>query len=136
MSNSLWPHGLQHARLPCPSLSPGVCPYSCSVSQWCHSTTSSSVTPFLSCPQTFPASGSFPMSWLFALVGQSIWASASVLPTNVLGWFPLWWTGLISLQSNQHNTLIQLGYVCVCACVCVDYIGISFYFFSKRLQQF
>ena len=81
------PHGLQHARLPCPPLSPRVCSNSCPLSQWCHPIISSSATPF--CPQSFPASGSFPMSQLFAWGGQSIGASASVLPMNFQGWFPL-----------------------------------------------
>ena len=99
MSDSLQPHGLQHARLPCPSLPPRVCSSSCPLSQWCHPTTSSSVTPF-SYPQSFPASGCFPMSWLFASGGQSIGASVSVsvLPMNIQDWFPLGLTGLISLQ--------------------------------------
>ena len=97
VSNCLWPHGLQHTRLPCPLLSPGVCSNSCPLSQWCHPTISSSVTPFSSCPQSFPASESFPISWLFASGGQSIGASAStsVLPMNIQGWFPLELTGLI-----------------------------------------
>ena len=100
MSNSLWPHGLQHARLPCPPLSPGVCSHSCWLSWWCHPTMSSSVIPFSSYPQSFPASGSFPMSQLFASGGQSIGASTSgsVLPMNVQGWFLLGLIGLISLQ--------------------------------------
>ena len=82
VSNSLWPYGLLHTRLPCPSLSPGVCLNSCPLIQWCHPIISFSVTPFSSCPQSFPASGSFPMSWLFASGGQSIGASAaaSLLP--------------------------------------------------------
>ena len=91
MSNSL------HARPPCPSPTPGVHPNSCPLSQWCHPTISSSFIPFSSCPQSFPASGSFPMSWLFAWGGQSIGASASVFPVNTLDWFPLGLTGLISL---------------------------------------
>ena len=78
----LWPHGLQHARLLCPSLSPRVCSNSCPLSQWCHPTISSSVTVF-SCPQSFPASGSFPMSWLFASGSQIIGASASAFPMNI-----------------------------------------------------
>ena len=96
------PTDLQHARLPCPWPSPGACSNSCPLSQWCHSTTSSPVVPFSSCPQSFPASGSFPVSWLFASDGQRIGASAStsVLPMNIQGWFPLGWTGLISLQSK------------------------------------
>ena len=99
MSDSLWPHGPCHARLPCPSLSPGMCSNSCPLSRWCHPTISSSVTPFSSCLQSFPASRPFPMSQLFASGGQSIgaWTSASVLPMNIQGWFPLGLTGLISL---------------------------------------
>ena len=102
MYDSLWPHALQHARLPCPSPSPRVCSNSCPLSQWCHPTMSSSVVPFSSCPQYFPASRSFPMSWLFASDGQSAGASASasVLPMNIQGWFPLGLTGLISLLSK------------------------------------
>ena len=99
VSNSLWPHGPQHARLPCPSPSPGACSNSCPSSQWCHPTISSSVIPSYSCLQSFPASGSFPMSQFFASGGQSIGisASASVLPMNVQDWFPLRLTGLFSL---------------------------------------
>ena len=96
---TLQPHGLQHARLPYLSLSPRVCSNSCPLSQWCHPTISSSVTLFSSCPQSFPASGSFPISRLFASGYQSIGASASVLPMNIEGWFPLWLIGLI-LQSK------------------------------------
>ena len=92
--------GLQHTRFPCPSPSPGVCSNSCPLSQWCHPTISSSVAPFSSCPQSFPASGSFPVSRLFASGGQSIGASASVLPRNIQGWFPLGLTGWISLQTK------------------------------------
>ena len=102
MSDSLRPYGLQHARLPCPSPSPWVCSNSCPLSRWCHPTVSSSVAPSSPCPQYFPASASFPMSQLFASGGQSIGtsASASVLPRNILGWFPLGLTGLISLMSK------------------------------------
>ena len=98
-SDSLWPHGLQHTRLPRPSPFPGACSNSCLLSRWCHPTISSSVTPFSSCPPSFPASGSFPMSWLFTSGGQSTGASASVsvLPMNIQGWFPLGLTGFISL---------------------------------------
>ena len=99
VSNSLQPHGLQRARLPCSSPSPGVCSSSCPLSQWCHPTISSSVIPF-SYLQSFPASGSFPTSWLFAPGGQSIRASASVLPVSIQGWYPLELTGWISLQSK------------------------------------
>ena len=100
VSDSLRPHGLQHTRLPCPSLSPGACSNSCPLSWWCHPTFLSSVILFSSCLQSFPGSGSFLMSWLFALGGQSIEASASalVLPMNIQDWFPLGWTGWISLQ--------------------------------------
>ena len=87
----------QHARLPCPSPSPRVCSNACPLSQWCHPTTSSSVISFSSCLQSFPASGSFPVSWLFPSGGQSIGASVSVLPMNIQSWFPLGLTGLIFL---------------------------------------
>jgi len=102
ISNSLQPQGLQHARLPCPSPTPGACSNSCPSSQWCHPTISSSVIPFSSCLQSFPASGSFPMSQFFSSGGQSIGASASasVHPMNIQDWSPLGWTGLISLQSK------------------------------------
>ena len=98
----LWPHGLQHARLPCPSLSPGVCSNSCPFSWWCHLIISSSVTPFSSCLQSFPGSGFFPMSHLFKSGGQSPGgsASASVLPKNIQGWVPLGLTSWISLLSK------------------------------------
>ena len=91
MYSSLQPHGLQHTRLPCPSLSPGVYSNSCHLSWWCHPTISSSVVPFSSRPQSFPASGSFPMSQFFTSGGQSIGASASasVLPMNIQGGFSL-----------------------------------------------
>ena len=97
MFNSLRPHGLQYARLPCPSPPPGACSNSCPLSWWCYPTISSSVTPFSSCLQSFPASGSFPTSQLFTSDGQSIGASVSVLPINIQDWFPLGLTGLISL---------------------------------------
>ena len=105
MSDSLWPHELQYARLPCPSLSPGVCSNSCPLSGWCHPTISSSVTPLSSCPQSFPASGSFPVGQLFASDGQSIGAStsASVLPMNIKDWFPLGLTCLISWIWIKHS---------------------------------
>ena len=91
VSFSWWPHGLQHARLPCASPTPGACSSSCPLSWWCHPTISSSVVPFSSCPQSFPASGSFPVSWLFTIGGPIIVtsASASVFPMNSQGWFPL-----------------------------------------------
>ena len=101
LSDSLWLHGLQHARLPCLSPAPGACSNSCPSSQWCHPIISSSVIPFSSCPQSFPASGSFPMSQLFQAGGQSTEASpsVSVLPVNIQSRVPLGLTGLISLIS-------------------------------------
>ena len=98
MSDSLPPHGLQHARLLYPPLSPRVCSNSCLLSQWCRLTISSFVAPFSFCLQSFPASGFFPMGRLLTSGGQSIGASASVFPMNIKGWFPLGLTGLISLQ--------------------------------------
>ena len=108
VSNSLQSHGLQHT---CPSPTPRACSNSCPLSQWCHPTISSSVVPF-SCLLSFPASGSFPVSQFFTSGGQSIGASASVLPMNIQDWFPLGWTGLFSLQSKGlsrvfSNTTIQ-----------------------------
>ena len=114
VSDSLPPHGLQHARLPCPSPSPRVCPNSYPLSQWCHPTISSSFVPFSSCLRSFPASGSFQMSQLFTSGGQSIEVSAStpVLPMNIQDWFPLGLTAWISLQSKGlsrvfSNTTVQ-----------------------------
>ena len=109
MSDFLPPHGLQYARLPCPSLTPGAYSNTCSLSQWCHPTISSSVIPFSFCLQSFPALGSFPMSQFFASGGQSIGvlASASVLPMNIQDWFPLGWTGWISLQSKGLSRVIS-----------------------------
>ena len=100
MFNSLWPHRLQHARLPCPSPSPRACSNSCPMSQWCHPTILSFVVPFSSCLQSFPASGSFLMSWLSTSGSQSIGASASVLLMNSHDSVPLGLTGLFSLQSK------------------------------------
>ena len=102
VSDSLRPHGLQHARLPCLLITAGAYSNSCPSCWWCHSTISSSIVPFSSNLRSFPASGSFPMSWFFPSGGQSIGvsASASVLPMNIQDWFPLGWTGLISLQSK------------------------------------
>ena len=100
-------HGLQQARLPCPSLSPGVCSNSRPLSRWCHPTISSSVAPFSSCPQSFPSSGSFPRSCLFASGGQSIGISASVLPMNIQDWFLLELTGMISLLSRDSQESSQ-----------------------------
>ena len=106
MSNSLQPHELQHTRPPCPSPAPGVYPNSCPLSRWCHSTISSSVVPFSSCLQSFLMSGSFQMSQLFASGSQNtgVLASTSILPMNTQDWFPLGWTGWISLHwLNGHE---------------------------------
>ena len=107
MSSSLWPHGLQHIRLPCPSHTPRAYSNSCPLSRWCHPTISSSVFLFFSCLQSFPASGSFQMSQFFASGDQSIGisASASVLPMSIQEWFPLGLTGLISLQSKVKSII-------------------------------
>ena len=117
VSDSLWPRDLQHARLPFPLLSPQVCSNSCPLSRWCHPTISSSIVPFSSCLQSFPASGSFQVSWLFTSDDQVIGASASasVLPMNTQDWSPLGWTGwtsfavrgtlksLLQQQSSKHQ---------------------------------
>ena len=105
LSNSLWPHGLQHARLPCPSSTPRACSNSCPLSRWCHPTISSSVAPFSSCLQSFPASRSFPASQFFASGGQSVRASASasILPVNIQDWFPLGLTGLSPCSPTCHG---------------------------------
>ena len=114
MSDSLQPHGLQHTRLPCPSPTARACSNSCSLSWWCYLTISSSVIPFSSHLQSFPATWSFPVSQLFASGGQStgVSASTSVLPRNIQDWSPLGWTGWISLQSKWlsrvfSNTTVQ-----------------------------
>ena len=114
VSDSLWPHESQHARPPCPSPTPRVYSNSCPSNWWRHPAISSSGIPFSSCPQSLPASGSFPVSQLFAWGGQStgVSASASVLPMNIKDWSPLGWTGWISLQSKGlsrafSNTIIQ-----------------------------
>ena len=112
MSDSLRPHGLQRSRLPCPSPNPGACSNSCPLSWWCHVTILFSVVLFSSCLQSFPVSGSFPMSQFFASGGQSIGVSAStsVLPMNIQDWFPLGSTGWISLKFNSQvfsNTTVQ-----------------------------
>ena len=109
MSNSLQPHGLQHARLPCPSPSPGVYSNSCLLNWWCHPTISSSIVPFFSHLQSFSASGSIPVSQFFTSGGQSIGASASasVLPMNIQGWFPLgsdWLVLLCSPRDSQESS--------------------------------
>ena len=103
MSESLWPHGLQHARLPCPSLTPGAYSNSCALHRWCHSTISSSYVPFSSCLQSFPESGSFPMSWFFASGGLSIGSfSCSVSPSNE-------YSGLISFRMDLLDLLAVQG---------------------------
>ena len=114
VSDSLWPQELQHSRPTCPSPTPKVYPNSCPLSQWCYLTISSSIIPFSSCLQSFPASGSFQMTQLFAWGGQSIGVSAStsVLPMNTQDWSPLGWTGWISLQAKGlsrvfSNTTVQ-----------------------------
>ena len=109
VSYSLRPHELQHSRPPCSSPTPGVHPNPCPLSRWCHPTISSSVIPFSSCPQSFPASGSFQMNQLFASGGQSIGVSALtlVLPMNSQDWSPLGWTGWISLQSKGLSSHLQ-----------------------------
>ena len=114
VADSLWPHESQHARPPCPSLTPRVHSNSFPSSWWCHPAISSSVIPFFTCPQTLPASGSFPMSQLFTWGGQStgVSALALVLPMNTQDWSPLGWTGWISLQSKGlsrvfSNTTVQ-----------------------------
>ena len=114
VSNSLQPHGLQPTSLPCPSWSPRVCSNSCPLNQWCYPTISSSASLFSFCLQSFPASGSFPMSCIFASCSQSPAASAlaSILPMNIHGWFPLGFIGLISLQTKGlsrvfSNTVVR-----------------------------
>ena len=119
LSNTLWPHGVQHTRLPCPSPSPRDCSNSCPLSQWCHPTDSSSVLPCSSCLQSFPTSGSFHMNRLFTSCGQSIGVSASVLLMNIQNWFPLGLTDLNSLLSKglwessptpQHKGINSLAF--------------------------
>ena len=122
MSDSLRPHRMQHARPPCPSPTPRAYANSCPLCQWCHPTISSSVIPFSSYLQSFPASGSFSMSQFFASGGQSfgVSSSASILPMNIQDWFPLGWTGLISLQSQGlsrvfSNTTVEKASVLQCS---------------------
>ena len=125
VSYSSWSHGLQHDRLPWPSLSPRVWSNSYPLSQWCHLTISSSVAPFSSCPQSFLASGSFPMSQLFVSGGQSIGASAaaSVLPMNIQGRFSLEWTGLGSAVYWQSKPVVFA--LCPQARVCDEQLLIN-----------
>ena len=120
MSDSSWPHGLQGTRPPCPSPTPGVYSNSCPLSRWFHPTISSSVIPFSSCLQSFPASGCFAMSQLFTSGGQSIGdsSSTSVFPVNTQDWYPLGWTSWISLQSKGlsrlfSNTKVQKRHWCI-----------------------
>ena len=139
MSDSLWPHESQHASPPCPSPTPGVHSNSCPSSRWCHPAISSSIVPFSSCPQSPPASGSFPMSQLFAGHGQSIGVSASVsvLPINTQDWCPLGWTGWTALQSKGlsrvsgfrvvpstlpcYSNVTSIGFQCVCFPSIIEY---------------
>ena len=109
MFDPLWPHGLQHTRLPCPLLYPWVYWNSCSLSQWCHQTISSSLAPFSSCSHSFPGSWSFPMNWVCLSSGQSIGASpsASILPMNIQDWFPLELADLISLLSRWLSRVLS-----------------------------
>ena len=137
MSNSLWPYGLPVHHLPCSSPTPGAYANSCPLLRWCHTNFSSSVVPFFSCLQSFPASGTFQMSQFFASGGQSIRVSASpsVLPMNIQDWFPLGWTGWISLQSKGlsrvfSNITVQKHQfsplvLCVCESIYVSQIGSS-----------
>ena len=106
VSNSLWPHGLQHARPPCPSPTPGACSNSCPSCRWCHPIISSFVLPFYSCLQSFPSSGSFPVSHFFTTSGQSIGvsASASVLPMTIQDWFPLGVQGTLKSLLQHHSS--------------------------------
>ena len=110
LSNPLPPHGLQHARLPCPSQSPGACPSYCQLNQGCYPTISACLASFSSCLQSFPVSGSFPISWLFASGGGSIRVSTSapVLPMNIQRWFPLGWTGWISLMYKEVSICMYI----------------------------
>ena len=138
MSNSLWHHGLQHARLPCPSPSPGDCWSSCPLSQRCHPTISSSVIPFSSHPQSFPASGSFLMGWLFASGGQSIGASVSalVLPMNIQDWFTVRLTGLISLQIWINEIKISLLQSCHISSARWPHVAKGFHNWQCRYRPF
>ena len=127
--DSLRPHGLQHARLPCPLLAPGACSNSCPLNWWFHPTISSSVTPLSPCPQSFPASGFFPMSQLFAWGGQSTGVAASlVLPMNTQDWSHLGWTSWVSLQSKGlsrvfSNTTVQKTSILWCSAFFMVYFS-------------
>ena len=136
MSNSLWPHGLQHARLPCFSPITGAYSDSCPLSPWSHPTISSTFTPFSSHLQCFPALGSFLMTQFFKSGGQSIGvsASASVLPMNIQGWFPLGWTGWISLQFKGLSRVFSSATVQKHQFFCAQLsFFFSFIFISWRL---
>ena len=129
VSNSLRPHGLQHAWPPCPSPTPRVYSNSCPLSQWCHLTISSSVIPFSSCPQSLPASGSFQMSQLFTSGGQSIGVSAStsVLPINTQDWFPWGWTG--SKHQIWFSIFLLFSFTIFILCSISTHPAVSEYFF-------
>ena len=140
MSDSLRHHGLQHARLPCPSPSPRACLNSCPWSRWCHPTVSSSVVPFSSCLPSFPASGSFLMNWLFPSGGQSVGASASasVLPMNIQDWFSLELTGLFSLQSKGlsrvfSNTTVSKASILWCSAFFMVQLSYSYLTTGKTI---
>ena len=136
MFDSLWPHGLQQARILCTPLSPGICSNICPLSWGCYLTVLSSVAPFSSCFQCFPALGSFPMSPLFVSGGQSIGASAlaSVLPEDIQGWFHLRLTGLISLKSKELSRVFSSTTVIVPLICCL--LGYTLLFHFKRKKQF
>ena len=129
MSDSLWPHRLQHARLSCPSLSPGVCADLCPLSQWCHPAISSSVTLFY-CLQSFLASASFPLCWLFASGGQSIAASASVLPMNTQGFLSDWlvWSPCCPRDSQESSPALQF--------YSINSLALQQFFYSPALIDF
>ena len=138
MSDSLWPHGRQHTRLPCPSPTPGVYSNPCPLSQWCHPTISSSVVPFFSCLQSFPALGSFPTNQFFTSGGHSIGfsGSTSVLPMNIQGWFPLGLTGLISLLSKWLSSLLQHHSSKASILQCSDHIQSEFFKLNMNIYCF
>ena len=127
MFDSLWPHGLLHAWLSCPLPSPRVCSNSCPLSWWSHPTISSSAAPFSSCPQSFPASGYFPRSWLFTSGGQSTGASAPVLPMNIQGWLP----DMVFLTLNPSW---RAHFLHVCSC-CTHSLGPTYLVVSFASQD-
>ena len=141
MSDSLQPHEPQHARPPCPSPTARVYPYPCPLSRWCHPTISSSVVPFSSCPQSFPASGSFQMSQLFASGGQStgVSASTSVLPVNTQDWSPAGWTVWISLQSKGLSRVVHVYFkfnnLCLSPALTLVNLDMRLSFCSKGLAN-